>query len=59
MLIAQKSHTFLFQGMDVVRKIESVETDARNKPMLEVKIEDSGREEVNEPYAVAKDDAQE
>ena len=57
---SQRNRQFLeFQGMDVVRKIESVHTDGRDKPKEEVKIEDCGREKVDEPFAVEKDDAKE
>ena len=48
-----------FQGMDVVRKIESVHTDGRDKPKDEVKITDCGRIEVDEPFSVEKGDAEE
>jgi len=49
-------------GMDVVRKVEANRTDARDKPILEVKIADARTKELGkdgnpEPYAVSKDDA--
>merc|ERR1712203_1206687 len=49
-------------GMDVVRKVEKNRTDARDKPILEVKITDARTKELGkdgnpEPYAVTKDDA--
>merc|ERR1712088_745649 len=49
-------------GMDVVRKVEANRTDARDKPILEVKITDARTKELGkdgnpEPYAVTKDDA--
>jgi len=49
-------------GMEVVRKVEKNKTDARDKPLLEVKIADSRAKELGkdgnpEPYAVSKDDA--
>jgi len=49
-------------GMEVVRKVEKNKTDARDKPLLEVKIADCRTKELGkdgnpEPYAVAKDDA--
>merc|ERR1719145_295138 len=47
------------KGMDVVRKIENNKTDGRDKPVKEVKIINSGGEEVAEPFAVAKEDATE
>ena len=45
--------------MDVVRKIEGTKTDGRDKPAKEVEIVDCGGEEVDEPFAVAKEDAKE
>ena len=47
------------KGMDVVRKIEGTKTDGRDKPVKEVEIVDCGGEEVDEPFAVAKEDAKE
>lgn len=47
----------ILKGMDVVRKIESTKTDGRDKPVKDVEIVDSGAEEVEEPFAVAKEDA--
>lgn len=47
----------VLKGMDVVRKIESEKTDARDRPEKEVKIEDSGTLPVEEPFSVTKDDA--
>ena len=46
---------FLFQ--DVVRKVEENKTDARDKPLKEVKIEAARAKEVSEPYNVAKESA--
>lgn len=46
-------------GMDVVRKIEATKTDGRDKPEKDAVIVDCGHEEVAEPFAVAKEDAQE
>merc|ERR1712044_121712 len=37
-------------GMDVVRKVEENKTDARDKPLKEVKIEAARAKEVSEPY---------
>merc|ERR1712109_284946 len=44
-------------GMDVVRKVEENKTDARDKPLKEVKIEAARANEVSEPYNVAKESA--
>merc|ERR1712213_9984 len=44
-------------GMDVVKRIEANPTDARDKPLKEVKIASSRSEEVPEPFSVTKDDA--
>lgn len=44
--------------MDVVRKIEKLETDGRDKPKEEVAIADSGSIEVTEPFSVEKKDAE-
>merc|ERR1712061_331063 len=48
----------VLKGMDVVKKVEANPTDGRDKPLKEVKIADSRAEEVSEPFAVTKDDAQ-
>lgn len=42
---------------DVVRKIENVSTDTRDKPTKDVVIADSGAEIVGEPFSVSKEDA--
>ncbi|CAG5125497.1 unnamed protein product [Candidula unifasciata] len=47
------------KGMRVVRKIESVQTDGRDKPKDDVVIADCGVLEVTEPFTVEKDDAKE
>jgi len=47
----------VLKGMDVVRKIESTKTDSRDKPEKEIKIADSGIIPVDEPFAVAREDA--
>jgi len=47
----------VLKGMDVVRKIESTKTDARDKPVQDVKVADSGVIPVEEPFAVTKEDA--
>merc|ERR1712018_747466 len=49
-------------GMDVVRKVEADRTDARDKPILEVKISKAkatelGKDGAKEPYSVTKDGA--
>jgi len=45
----------VLKGMSVVRKIEAVKTDGRDKPVAgsEVKIVDCGEIEVSEPFQVA------
>jgi len=47
----------VLKGMDVVRKIESTKTDARDKPVQDVVVADSGIVVVEEPFAVTKEDA--
>lgn len=47
----------IFQN--VVRKIESSKTDARDKPEKDVVIVNSGALEVEEPFAVEKEAAEE
>ncbi|XP_015596571.1 peptidyl-prolyl cis-trans isomerase B isoform X2 [Cephus cinctus] len=47
----------VIKGMDVVRKIENVSTDGRDKPSRDVIIADSGAETISEPFGVAKEDA--
>merc|ERR1711892_549950 len=49
----------IVKGMSVVRAIESTKTDGRDKPMKDVQIVDCGAEELDEPFAVAKEDAKE
>jgi len=48
----------ILKGMDVVRKIESTQTDGRDKPAQDVTIFECGAEAL-EPFAVAKEDAHE
>lgn len=43
----------------VIRKVEGTETDARDKPKKDVVIKAAGVEEVAEPFAVEKEDAEE
>lgn len=47
----------VIKGMSVVRKVESLKTDARDRPVDEVKIADSGIIPVDEPFAVTREDA--
>ncbi|KAI1296544.1 Peptidyl-prolyl cis-trans isomerase B [Halotydeus destructor] len=47
----------VIKGMDVVRKVEALKTDGRDKPAQEVVIADSGVLPVAEPFSVARDDA--
>merc|ERR1712008_639361 len=49
----------IVKGMSVVRAVESTKTDGRDKPMKDVQIVDCGAEELDEPFAVAKEDAKE
>lgn len=49
----------IVKGMDVVRKIENISTDNRDKPTSDVIIADCGAEEVAQPFSVGKDDATE
>lgn len=45
----------LFVLQDVVKKIENTKTDGRDKPLKDVIIHDSGKIEVEKPFAVAKE----
>lgn len=47
----------VISGMDVIRKIEALKTDGRDRPTKDVVIADSGAESVSEPFGVAKEDA--
>ncbi|XP_054000670.1 peptidyl-prolyl cis-trans isomerase 5 isoform X2 [Hylaeus anthracinus] len=47
----------IIKGMDVVRKIEKVSTDTRDRPTKDVVIADCGAEVVAEPFSVSKEDA--
>lgn len=47
----------IIKGMSVVRKIENVSTDARDRPTKDVVIANSGAEVVEQPFNVGKDDA--
>nr|CAD7597486.1 unnamed protein product [Timema genevievae] len=49
----------IIKGMDIIRKIESLKTDQRDRPSKDVLIVDSGAEEIAEPFSVAKEDATE
>lgn len=46
---------FPFVLKDVVRKIEGTKTDGRDKPLKDVTIHDSGKIDVEKPFAVAKE----
>ena len=48
-------HSLSFFFQDVVKRIEATKTDSRDKPLLEVSIRDSGKIDVDKPYAVAKE----
>ncbi|XP_065060003.1 peptidyl-prolyl cis-trans isomerase B-like [Rhopilema esculentum] len=45
----------VLEGMDVVRKVEAVETGMRDDPKSEVKIEDCGSLPVEKPFEVKKE----
>ncbi|CAK9833285.1 Peptidyl-prolyl cis-trans isomerase 5 [Anthophora retusa] len=47
----------VIKGMDIVRKIESVNTDTRDRPTKDVIIANCGAEVVTEPFSVSKEDA--
>lgn len=47
----------VISGMSIVRKIENLTTDGRDKPTKAVVIADSGEQVVDVPYAVSKTDA--
>ncbi|KAJ8664985.1 hypothetical protein QAD02_006647 [Eretmocerus hayati] len=47
----------VLKGMDVVRKIENLETDEMEKPLKDVVIVDCGSEMVPTPFQVTMDDA--
>ena len=47
----------IIKGMSVVRKIESVNTDTRDRPIKDIVIADCGAEVVAEPFSVTKEDA--
>lgn len=49
----------IIKGMDVVRKIEALKTDGRDKPEKDVVIVDSGSLPVAEPFSTEKADAEE
>lgn len=49
----------ILEGMDVVRKIEKMKTDGRDRPEKDVVIADSGSIDVPEPFAVAKEASEE
>jgi len=45
----------VLEGMDVIRKIEAVKTNRRDRPMKDVKISDSGSLPLDKPFHVSKD----
>ncbi|XP_003396809.1 peptidyl-prolyl cis-trans isomerase 5 [Bombus terrestris] len=47
----------IIKGMDVVRKIENVNTDTRDRPTKDVVIADCGAEVVAQPFSVSKESA--
>ncbi|KAK2588929.1 hypothetical protein KPH14_001784 [Odynerus spinipes] len=49
----------VLKGMHIVKKIEALSTDNRDKPTQDVVISDSGAESVIEPFGVSRDDATE
>lgn len=49
----------IVSGMKVVRKIEALATDSRDKPTKDVVIADCGSIPVPEPFSVEKADADE
>lgn len=49
----------VLKGMGVIRKIESTQTDGRDKPKEDIVIADCGVLEVTEPFTVEKADAKE
>lgn len=49
----------VLEGMDIVRKIEALKTDGRDRPENAVVIIDSGSLAVDEPFAVEKKSADE
>jgi len=49
----------VLKGMDIVRMVEKVQTDAKDRPMQGVIIVDCDHEVVKEPFSVGKDDATE
>uniref|UniRef100_A0A8D8QQ14 Peptidyl-prolyl cis-trans isomerase n=1 Tax=Cacopsylla melanoneura TaxID=428564 RepID=A0A8D8QQ14_9HEMI len=47
----------VISGGDIIKKIESSDTDGRDRPVAAVEIFDCGHTAVEEPFAVEKDDA--
>ena len=55
-ILRKPSFKFAFLTFqEVARKIEEIETDFRDKPKKEVKIEDSGSLPVDKPFVVEKE----
>lgn len=49
----------ILSGMKVIRKMESSQTDNRDRPVADIVIVDSGTLPVSEPFSVEKADATE
>lgn len=47
----------VLSGMDVIKKIENLKTDKRDRPDKDVIIADCGAETVPEAFSVSKEDA--
>lgn len=47
----------VIKGMDIIKTIEALSTDSRDKPTKDVVIADSGSIAVDEPFSVEKADA--
>ncbi|XP_029042312.1 peptidyl-prolyl cis-trans isomerase 5 [Osmia bicornis bicornis] len=47
----------VIKGMGIIRKIENISTDTRDRPTKDVTIADCGAEVVTVPFSVSKDDA--
>ncbi|MGH0115343.1 UNVERIFIED_CONTAM: hypothetical protein FKN15_006771 [Acipenser sinensis] len=45
----------ILEGMDVVKKIEATKTDGRDRPLKDVVVADSGKIDVEKPFAIAKE----
>lgn len=47
----------VLKGMDIIRKIENMKTDGRDRPVKDVVIADSGAESIQVPFGVSKESA--